>query len=59
MERWRSQRRWWNNPMSEERRLWNKARSQWYRDMAEVRRKQDEQLRPDYSYRYRYWRAYP
>jgi len=57
MERWRSLRRWWNNPIAEERRQWNRARAQWYRDMAEARRKYDEQQRPDYSYRY--WYAYP
>lgn len=59
MERWRSQRRWWNNPAAETRRQWNRARSQWYRDMAEARRKYVEQYRPDFNYNYRYWRVYP
>jgi len=60
MERWRSQRRWWNNPEAEDRRQWNKARSQWYRDMAEARQRQYEQYRPvGREYRFRYERVYP
>ena len=36
------------------RRQWNRARSQWYRDMAEARRKYIEQYTPNYDYYYRY-----
>lgn len=59
MERWRSARRWWNNPAAEDRRQWNRARSEWQRELIEARRRAEEQARPDYSYRYHYWRAYP
>jgi hypothetical protein len=52
MERWRSMRRWWNNPAAEDRRQWNKARYRGYRDMAEARRSYYDMNRPygDYGY---------
>lgn len=53
LDRWHSWRRWMDNPAAEDRRMWNKARSQMYRDMAEARREYYEQNRPDYrSYEY-------
>lgn len=48
MERWRSWRRWWDNPGAENRRMWNRARSQMYRDMAEARMDYYRQNRPRY-----------
>lgn len=59
MERWRSARRWWNNPAAENRRQWNQSRSRWYRDMGEARRQAWEQYRPERSYSYHYHRSYP
>jgi len=52
MERWRSMRRWWNNPEAEDRRQWNKARNRAHRDMAEARRSYYDMNRPygDYGY---------
>lgn len=60
MERWRSMRRWWNNPEAEDRRMWNKARSRAMRDMMEARRNYYEQFRPplDYGYEGGIWRSY-
>jgi hypothetical protein len=60
MERWRSMRRWWNNPEAEDRRMWNKARSRAMRDMMEARRNYYEQFRPPYDYGYEggMWRSY-
>ena len=60
MERWRSMRRWWNNPEAEDRRMWNNARSRAMRDMMEARRSYYEQFRPphDYGYEGGIWRSY-
>jgi hypothetical protein len=60
MERWRSMRRWWNNPESEDRRQWNKARNRAQQDMTEARRSYHEQFRPprDYGYGYGGRRSY-
>lgn len=58
MERWRSMRRWWNNPEAEDRRMWNKARSRAFRDMAEARGRYHQQFRPPRSYGYGEWRSY-
>jgi hypothetical protein len=60
MERWRSMRRWWNNPEAEDRRMWNKARSRALRDMMEARRNYYEQIRPpvEYGYGGGIWRSY-
>lgn len=50
LERYRSARRWWNNPDAEARRLWSQARSDWYREQALRHRA----YRPDYNYGYEY-----
>lgn len=50
LERYRSARRWWNNPGVEARRQWNQSRNDWYREQALSRRA----YRPDYDYDYGY-----
>lgn len=58
MERWRGMRRWWNNPEVEERRMWNKARSRAFRDMADARWRYHQQFRPPHYYGYGEWSSY-
>ena len=58
MERYRSARRWWNNPDAEARRQWNRARSDWHQQLAEQRHDYYERLRPDYDYEYSYGPGY-
>ncbi|MEN8132857.1 MAG: hypothetical protein ABFS45_22295 [Pseudomonadota bacterium] len=61
LENWRSLRRWWNNPMAEDRRQWNKARNRWFQNKAEARSSYYDQFRPphDYEHGYSYRRIYP
>ena len=37
MERYRSMRRWWNDPVAEDRRQWNRARFDMMRRMSDER----------------------
>ena len=56
MERYRSARRWWNDPVAEDRRQWNRARYDAIRRMSDERsRAMDDRYEQqrDYTDRYR------
>ena len=61
LERWRSWRRWMNNPVAEDRRRWNQARQKVFRDRSDTRRRVLRQYRSidddGYSYGYEEWRV--
>ena len=60
LERWRSWRRWMNNPVAEDRRKWNQERHKMFRDRSDTRRKYLRQYRSidddGYGYGYEEWR---
>jgi hypothetical protein len=63
MENWRSARRWWNNPVAEDRRQWNRTRSNFMRQMGDERsraiRDMMDQRRDYYDYDYDRYRPGP